>query len=209
MAKVKYLKKFKKYNMRVENGTIYLICKEDDVLERDVELKDNKLIKDTLKVGKTINDTINLFYKEEINKIKEKFTLLDIDKKDIDNMFFNEKTAGQYIPKSNSIELSKKAYAFTIDHELLHASTTFVDEATNTIFCGFQQITNKTNCCRKTCTVPRCGPAGRLWRIAKTTRSFFVGTSEPASSFRYFLRWSRGSAIFGTIFAIITWHQRA
>ena len=40
MAKVKYLKKFKKYNMRVENGTIYLICKEDDVLERDVELKD-------------------------------------------------------------------------------------------------------------------------------------------------------------------------
>ena len=86
MAKVKYLKKFKKYNMRVENGTIYLICKEDDVLERDVELKDNKLIKDTLKVGKTINDTINLFYKEEINKIKEKFTLLDIDKKDIDNL---------------------------------------------------------------------------------------------------------------------------
>ena len=72
--------------MRVENGTIYLICKEDDVLERDVELKDNKLIKDTLKVGKTINDTINLFYKEEINKIKEKFTLLDIDKKDIDNL---------------------------------------------------------------------------------------------------------------------------
>ena len=86
MAKVKYLKKFKKYNMRVESGTIYLICKEDDVLERDVELKDNKLIKDTLKIGKTINDTINLFYKEEINKIKEKFTLLDIDKKDIDNL---------------------------------------------------------------------------------------------------------------------------
>lgn len=86
MVKVKYLKKFKKYNMRVDNETIYLICKDDDVLERDIELKDKKMISDTIKLGKSINDTINSFYEKEINQIKEKFISYGINKDDVKDL---------------------------------------------------------------------------------------------------------------------------
>ena len=73
------------------------------------------------------------------------FNTLRVTNKDfkILNSIFNKSTEGQYVPKSNTIELSKDTYNLTINHELFHVLTTVLDKDTDMLYCGFQQINRK------------------------------------------------------------------
>lgn len=61
---------------------------------------------------------------------------------EISNIVHGTNKEGAYLPFENEIELQKKNYYSTIFHELFHASSTIVDNESNTIFCGFEQIKN-------------------------------------------------------------------
>ena len=59
---------------------------------------------------------------------------------DLDNLLLNQHVQGKYLANDNTIVLSKDNCCLTIDHELLHASTTIIDKSNSIILCGFQQI---------------------------------------------------------------------
>lgn len=86
MAKIKYLKKFEIYNMHVDNNNLYLMCKGDNILYEDYEINDKKLILDTIKLGESINNTINSYYKDEIQEIKDNLLFSDINEEDINEL---------------------------------------------------------------------------------------------------------------------------
>lgn len=44
------------------------------------------------------------------------------------------------MPLKNTIELSSDNYKSTINHELFHVSTTYIDSNSNVIYCGFSQL---------------------------------------------------------------------
>lgn len=61
------------------------------------------------------------------------------------NRIIGNHTAGQYIAKDNTIEVSDKDYESTIDHELFHTASTLIDSETSAIFTGFAQIKDENN----------------------------------------------------------------
>lgn len=85
------------------------------------------------------NSDLTLFY-NNFNNIKT-----SIKNFKISNFLLDKHTAGQWSPEENTIELSKDDYKSTIDHELFHVSTTYIDPKTHIIFCGFQQIKSANN----------------------------------------------------------------
>lgn len=56
------------------------------------------------------------------------------------NLILGEHIGAQWVPLKNIIELSPNNYKATINHELLHVSTTYIDPNSNVIFCGFSQL---------------------------------------------------------------------
>lgn len=56
------------------------------------------------------------------------------------NLIFGEYIGAQWAPLKNIIELSPDNYKSTINHELFHVSTTYIDPNSNVIFCGFSQL---------------------------------------------------------------------
>ena len=85
------------------------------------------------------NSDLTLFY-NNFNNIKT-----SVKNFKISNLLFDEHIGAQWLPEENTIELSEDNYRTTIDHELFHASTTYIDPKSHIIFCGFQQIKNINN----------------------------------------------------------------
>ena len=82
MVKVKNIKKFNNYDMRVADKTIYLICKGKSSLKKIHEYKDKKLITDVYNIGKELNKIINDYSKSEKEKINSEY--IQFDKLDIE-----------------------------------------------------------------------------------------------------------------------------
>lgn len=85
------------------------------------------------------NSDLSLFY-NNFNNIKT-----SVKNFKISNSILGEHIGAQWVPEDNKIELSKDNYKLTIDHELFHVSTTYIDPKTHIIFCGFQQIKSANN----------------------------------------------------------------
>lgn len=82
MVKIKNIKKFKKFNMRIENNTVLLICKNGCALEKTRDYDNKKLITDIYNLGKNINNILNTHFINEkriisINTENIKFNKLD------------------------------------------------------------------------------------------------------------------------------------
>lgn len=82
---------------------------------------------------------LTLFY-NNLNNIKT--SVKDFK---ISNLILGEHTGAQWLPLENIIELSASNYKSTINHELLHVATTYIDQKTKTVLSGFQQIKNENN----------------------------------------------------------------
>lgn len=85
------------------------------------------------------NSDLTLFY-NNFNNIKT-----SVKNFKISNLILGEHTGAQWLPLENTIELSPDNYKATIDHELFHVSTTYIDPKTHIVFCGFQQIKSANN----------------------------------------------------------------
>jgi len=91
-------------------------------------------------IKQNIPDTdLKIFY-NNFNNIKTKNKNFKIS-----NLIFDKSTGAQWLPDENIICVSSDNYKSTINHELLHASTTYIDPNTNTIFCGFQKNKSSNN----------------------------------------------------------------
>ena len=51
MVKIKNVKKFEKYNMRIAKNEILLLCNENNSLEKIKEYNDHELVKDAYNIG--------------------------------------------------------------------------------------------------------------------------------------------------------------
>lgn len=87
MVKIKNLKKFKKYNMRVVNKSILLICNSKISTKEIEEVDDKKLLTDVYNIGKKLNKIINEFFKRENEKISSEVLYFD----NMDNRIQNER----------------------------------------------------------------------------------------------------------------------
>lgn len=85
------------------------------------------------------NSDLTLFY-NNFNNIKT-----SVKNFKTSNFLFDEHIAAQWLPKKNTIELSEDNYSSTIDHELFHVATTYIDPKSHDIFCGFEQEKNTGN----------------------------------------------------------------
>lgn len=133
-------KDFKIKNVNTASLPVEVVRKFDDINEEEILKKQfGQLIMEFVEVVKENIPEINLtLFLNNINTLNS--SIKDFK---FSNFISNGRTAGAYDPEKNTIELSKNNYSLTIDHELFHASSTIVDEATGMIYCGFQQITNK------------------------------------------------------------------
>lgn len=79
------------------------------------------------------NSDLTLFYNNfnSIEVLEKKFKTL--------NSFRSRDIGGVWVTGINTIVVSPDNYQSTINHELFHASTTYIDPDTNTIFVGFEQ----------------------------------------------------------------------
>lgn len=85
MAKIKNLKKFKKYNMRVVNKSILLICNGKVPMKEIEEVNDKKLLTDVYNIGKNFNKIFNEYFKREKEKINSEVLHFDNVEKVIQN----------------------------------------------------------------------------------------------------------------------------
>lgn len=87
------------------------------------------------KIKQSISSSdLTLFY-NNINNIKT-----SVKNFKISNLILSERIGAQWTPLKNTIELSPSNYKATINHELFHVSTTYIDTNSNVIFCGFHQF---------------------------------------------------------------------
>lgn len=136
----KLVKDFKFGNVKTAALPARVIRKFDDIDEKEILKKQyGDLIMNFIKTVRENIPDINL----EI--FLNNFNTLRVANRDfkISNSIFNKSTEGQYVPESNTIELSKDTYKLTINHELFHVMTTVIDKDTGILYCGFQQIKNK------------------------------------------------------------------
>lgn len=133
-------KDFKIKNVNTASLPIEVVRKFDDINEEEILKKQfGPLIMEFVEVVKENIPEINLaVFLNNLNTLNS--SIKDFK---FSNLIFNKRICGAYDTKKNTIKLSKNSYTSTIYHELFHASSTIVDEATGMIFCGFQQITNK------------------------------------------------------------------
>ncbi len=113
MVKIKNVKKFEKYNMRIAKNEILLLCNENNSLEKIKEYNDHELVKDAYNIGENINKEINQYCVKEAEKINDsvmKFDTLDRDKKN-----------------TRIIELLKNACANDFKNEII-VNTGLLDE---------------------------------------------------------------------------------
>ena len=61
MVKIKNVKKFEKYNMRITKNEILLLCNESNSLEKIKEYNDHELVNFDYNIVKNINKEINNF----------------------------------------------------------------------------------------------------------------------------------------------------
>lgn len=104
MVKIKNIKKFKKYNMRVENNNILLICAESQKSEKDIkDINDKRLIKSILDIGRDINNVLNEYFKKEKKEklYSEIIQFEKLDKKEINAKIIN------LITKNFSVDMFK------------------------------------------------------------------------------------------------------
>lgn len=133
-------KDFKIKNTNTASLPIEVVRKFDDINEEEILKKQfGPLIMEFVEVVKEDIPEINLsLFLNNLNTLNSSIKDFKFSR-----LIFGCKTAGQYIPEENTIELSENNYSLTIDHELFHASTTVIDKSTGMIYCGFQQITSK------------------------------------------------------------------
>ena len=136
----KLRKDFKLKGVKTASLPIEVQRKYDDIDEEEILKKEfGNLILDFAKTVKEKIPEANLStFLNNINTLKT-----TTQNYSLENKVLNNHIQGEYISETNTISLSKKNFSLTIYHELFHAISTIYDKASETAYCGFNQIIKK------------------------------------------------------------------
>lgn len=121
----------------------------NEVLRKYSDIDERKFLEQ--KFGSSIVDFISVIKKQvpnsDLSLLFNNFNNLEIATRNfkVINFLSDKKVGAWWIPTDDKIELSESNYKYTINHELLHVASTFVDKVTKTIYCGFEQTKNNIN----------------------------------------------------------------
>lgn len=138
----KLRKDFKLKDVKTAVLPTEVLRKVDNINETKIlEQKFSPLIIEFINtVKQNISDSDLILFYNNFNNIKT-----SVKNFKMSNLILNESVGAQWLPEKNTIELSEDNYKSTIDHELFHVSTTYIDPKSHIIFSGFQQIKSANN----------------------------------------------------------------